>query len=609
MSVKKFFPRFAMVVIALASIVVSSADSGLCAGREPSLKAGSRPNILLIVADDMGQTDLGTYGGEINTPNLDRLAAQGTLLTNFYSAPLCAPTRSMLLSGTDNHRAGEGRMDTNVEGVDGYEGYLNHRVVSLATRLKSVGYHTYMAGKWHLGQKDDQSAAARGFERSFTLLAGAADHFELKGMGGQPAQYRDDGKLVKSLPEDFYSTTYYTDKMLGYMKESAKDDKPFFAYLAYTSPHWPMQAPDEDIARQRGKYDEGYEVLRQKRFEAWKALGFAPQDTQLPNLSSTYTPWGELSPEQQAKSSRAMEVYAAMVERMDMEIGRILAYLKESGQLDNTLIMFESDNGAEGGSGGPGGANNNIALDGIGRPGSWVYVGEGWAQAQAAPYYLYKTYTAEGGIHVPAFVYGPSLGVPSGVRDDSVLIASDVAPTFLELAGGSIDAPSDRPDALPITGRSFAGILRGDNQQNRRGTDDMLGWEHSGQAAIRKGDWKLLWVGTRGAPGNSEAPGGRGGGAQGAGAPGAGVPGAGAQGAGAPGMGRSVKLEVLAAGDPEGVPVGKGGPWKLFNVREDPSELHDLSLQEPEIKAQMLAEWNRYVAENGVIVKMGTTGK
>ena len=549
---------------------------------------GSRPNVLLIVADDLGYNDIGVFGSEIRTPNIDRLAMNGTILTNYYTAPLCAPTRAMLLSGTDHHRAGQGLMDTRVEGAPGYEGYLNHRVVSLAERLKTAGYHTYIAGKWHLGYEQDQSAAARGFERSFTLLGGGASHFATGNMmPGGVVRYRDNGKVVDDLPKDFYSTVYYTDKMIGYMKEQAGDGKPFFAYLAYTAPHWPVHALDEDIVRQRGRYDEGYDVLRQRRFNAWKAAGFARKDAQPPKLPPDYKPWKSLSSEEKGKSARAMEVYAAMVERMDTEIGRVLRYLEASGQIENTVIMFQSDNGAEGMEGIVVGTPDN-RLENIGRPGSWAFIGRGWAEAGSVPYYLQKVATAEGGIHVPAIVAAPTLGVPAGRRNDAVLIASDVAPTFLELAG--VDEHAILPGALPITGRSFADVLRGDDRRNRRGTDDVLGWEHSGHAAVRKGDWKLLWVG-----GSMFM----GGGGQASNEP---------AGPGTASSGMSIRKR-MEAGGAAGDPAGSGGPWMLFNLRDDPAELHDLSKQRPDVMEQMLAEWRRYAAENGVIVKKGSGAK
>jgi arylsulfatase A-like enzyme len=607
--------------------VAFGATMAMAAGPQ-RLAPGSRPNVLVILADDMGYTDLGAFGSEIHTPNLDRLAAAGTILTNYYSAPLCAPTRAMLLSGTDHHRAGEGIMDMAVEDAPGYEGYLNHRVVSLPARLQAAGYHTYMAGKWHLGYKDEQSPTAKGFERSFVLLQGGGDHFvKSAGVGGMETTYRDDGKIVP-LPSDFYSTTYYTDKMLGYLKQNAGDGKPFFAYLAYTAPHWPMQAPDADIARQRGRYDEGYEVLRQKRFKGWLAKGFGSKDATLPNLPPGYRAWSSLTPDEQAKSSRTMEVYAAMVERMDMEAGRVLKYLEDSGQMRNTIVIFQSDNGAEGAQFGGADPGRDNSLGNIGRRDSWVSVGTGWATASEAPYYLLKYNTGEGGIHVPAFVSGSALGIPKGRREDSVIMTYDLAPTILELAGVSTAPPKDHPDALSITGRSFAAVLRGQTNATRRGASDAVGWEHNGQAAIRLGDWKLLWVGASGPGFGALGPGAGPAGARGATPPGsprgagpgappdaipapgpegrAGGPPAAAPGTGAiPGPGAPRSRADVAAGQPAGDPVGPGGPWTLFNLRDDPRELHDQSRVHPKIVAQLLNAWQRYVADNGVIVKSG----
>jgi arylsulfatase len=611
----------AVGAVALGSTLTTSAEPR-------RLAPGSKPNVLLIMADDMGYTDLGAFGGEIRTPNLDRLAAAGTILTNYYSAPLCAPTRAMLLSGTDHHRAGEGRMGTVVEDAPGYEDYLNHRVVSLPARLQAAGYHTYMAGKWHLGLKDDQSPAVKGFERSFVLLQGAADHFVMpSGTAAMDSTYRDDGKVV-SPPPDFYSTTYYTDKMLGYLQQHVGDGKPFFAYLAYTAPHSPIQAPDADIARQRGRYDDGYDVLRQNRFKAYGAKGFGlKNNTTLPNLPPAYSPWSALTADEQAKSSRTMEVYAAMIERIDTEVGRVLKYLEDSGQMRNTIVIYQNDNGGTGGEGGGGGfPGRDNSLENIGRATSWPSRATGWAAASEAPQYLLKFTTGEGGIHVPAFVAGSALGIPKGRHEDSLIMTYDLAPTILELAGVSTAPPKDQPDALSITGRSFASVLRGQTNATRRGTNDVVGWEHSGNAAIRKGDWKLLWVGA-GGPG--------GGGGAGAGARGAGGAGAGARGGGAPGAARGAGpgagvgagpgaargagrgagggpgLEAprtradIAAGQPAGDPVGTGGPWKLYNLREDPGELRDQSRQHPEIVAQLVNDWQRYVADNGVIVKSG----
>jgi arylsulfatase A-like enzyme len=324
-----------------------------------------------------------------------------------------------------------------------------------------------------------------------------------------------------------------------------------------------------------------------------------------------------------------MEVYAAMVERMDMEAGRILKYLEDSGQMRNTIVIFQSDNGAEGAQFGGADPGRDNSLANIGRPNSWVSVGTGWASASEAPYYLLKYNTGEGGIHVPAFVSGAALGIPKGHREDSVIMTYDLAPTILELAGASTAPPKDHPDALSITGRSFAAVLRGQANATRRGASDAVGWEHNGQAAIRLGDWKLLWIGASGpgfgALGPGAGPGARGaappGVARGAGpggppggfpAPGpegrAGGPAAAAPGTGAipaPGAGAPRSRADVAAGQPAGDPVGPGGPWMLFNLRDDPRELHDQARVHPEIVAQLLNAWQRYVADNGVIVKSG----
>ncbi len=241
------------------------------------LTAGSRPNILLIVADDLGYQDLSAFGGEIPTPNIDALAAAGVVLTNFYSSVACQPTRAMLMSGTDHHLAGVGSQARFIEGNSSYQNRLTERVASIAERMGALDYHTYMAGKWHLGDRSGQTPADRGFERSFVLLQPGAFHFDMISYGANaPVTYQDDGVQVESLPEGFYSTITYTDRMIGYIDEAAATDRPFFGYLAYTAPHWPIQALDEDMARVRGRYDEGYDVIRERRFQRLKDLGYIP---------------------------------------------------------------------------------------------------------------------------------------------------------------------------------------------------------------------------------------------------------------------------------------------------------------------------------------------
>jgi arylsulfatase len=307
-----------------------------------------RPNILLIVADDLGFSDVGPYGGEISTPALDQLAKEGVQLSNFHVLPTCSPTRSVLLSGMDNHRAGLGTMGEFVtpemEGVPGYAGYLNFEVAALPEVMRRAGYHTYMAGKWHLGAEENTSPHARGFEETFVLLQGGGSHWsDRKPLTPPEAMvYRRNGKEVESLPEDFYSSRYYTDRILEWIEQSRSDDKPFFTYLSYTAPHDPLHAPKEYIAKYEGKYDQGWDELRQTRLASLKRLGMVSNDAvpfpRLPNVKA----WDELPPEERQLAARDMEVYAAMVDYLDEQIARIFDYLKEIGEYDNTMILFMS---------------------------------------------------------------------------------------------------------------------------------------------------------------------------------------------------------------------------------------------------------------------------
>jgi arylsulfatase A-like enzyme len=320
--------------------------------------AQDRPNILVIVTDDLGWSDLGAFGGEVDTPNLDRLALSGVRFTGFHTAPTCSPTRSMLLSGVDNHEAGLGTMAEmqlpTQKAKPGYEGYLNDRVASIPELLGAGGYYTVMAGKWHLGLTDERSPAARGFDRSFALLQGLGNHFgaDQDGAwraGDLAADYREDGKLTR-LPDGAYSSDYFADKLIAYLgapRPAGKANQPFFAYLAFSAPHWPLQAPRDLIAKYKGRYDAGPEALREQRLARQKALGLVPRDAK-PFALTGVTPWASLTAEERAIQARKMEVYAAMVDRVDQDVGRVLDSLEKSGQLDNTLILFTSDNGPEG---------------------------------------------------------------------------------------------------------------------------------------------------------------------------------------------------------------------------------------------------------------------
>jgi arylsulfatase A-like enzyme len=525
-----------------------------------------RPNFLVIVADDLGFSDLGAFGGEIETPHLDALARQGLRFTDFHTAPACSPTRAMLLTGTDHHIAGLGTLDEvasrSQRGQPGYEGYLNERVVTVTELLRDSGYRTFMSGKWHLGMALETSPHARGFERSFALLPGAANHYASSPKAGtgfprQDMLYTEDDAFV-ALPEDFYTSDGFTSKLIDYLGERPKDDAPFFAYLAFSAPHWPLQAPDDLIAKYRGRYDDGPDALRTRRLTGLIEQGLCPPDVVPHPVVARNKTWDEMTPEERAVSARTMEVYAAMVERIDWNVGRLVEHLKASGDLDDTVILFLSDNGAEGALieavpvFGPYlmdfiATHYDNRLENIGRPNSYVWYGPRWAQAATAPSRLYKTHTAEGGIRVVAFLTGPGLERQKAISG-AFATAMDVAPTLLELAGVEHPGAWRGRTIEPMRGRSLLPYLRGEADVIH--TDDVAtGWELFGRCAIRRGDWKALLL----------------------------------------------------------PPPDGPGHWQLYDLSKDPGEVNDLAEAEPERLAGLIADWNAYVEATGVLIVELTT--
>ena len=523
-----------------------------------------RPNILLIVADDMGYSDLGCYGGEINTPVLDNLANKGVRYTNFYASPTCSVTRSMLLSGTDNHIAGLGNMGEllapNQVGKPGYEGVLNQRVASVAELLQDNDYHTYMVGKWHLGMNPDQIPHARGFERDFSTLVGGGDHFN-DGWNIEwqipKMPYTEDGKPVEKLPKDFYSTKTYTEKTIQFIEEGRKDNKPFFAYMAYTAPHGPLQLPNDWLRRYKNRYDEGWDGIRQQRLTRMQELGIIEEGDNTADRLFFLPRSTTLTPAVRVMQGRTMEIYAGMVEYMDDQIGRVFDYLKEIDEYDNTVVIFISDNGAEGnnlrgmvsGQVGTFGflhAMNNFAEDGhnsIGRKGTFAEYGPAWAQVSMAPFRLYKGWLAEGGTRSPLIISGPGVKGKGELNKEAVLHVMDIAPTILDLAGIQHPTNFKGREIEPMQGKSWVGMING-NTTSPRTMDDWLGWELFGNRAIRQGDWKISWL-----------------------------------------------YEPLGDED-----------WQLFNLDEDPGEQYDLSDKFPEKKDALVALWGEYVKTNGVII-------
>jgi len=524
----------------------------------------SRPNILLIVADDMGYSDLGSYGGEINTPVLDQLAQQGMRYTDFYVSPTCSVTRSMLLSGTDNHVAGLGNMGElnapNQVGNPGYEGVLNKRVASVAELLQDNGYHTYMTGKWHLGLKPDQIPHARGFERDFSTLVGGGDHFD-DGWNVEwqipKMPYTEDGRPIKKLPKDFYSTRTYTDKTIQFIEEGRKDSKPFLAYMAFTAPHGPLQLPDDWLRRYKNRYDEGWDGIRLQRLARMQKMGIVDKDANSADRLFFLPRSTAFTPAVRVMQGRKMELYAGMVEYMDEQIGRVFDYLKEIDEYDKTVVIFISDNGAEGndlramvagqvGSFGFLHAMNNFAENGhnsLGRKGTYAEYGPLWAQVSMTPFRAYKGWVAEGGIRSPLIVSGPGVKGAGGLNKKAILHVMDIAPTILELAGIQHPDTYKGREIEPMQGKSWVGMLNG-STQSPRSPGDWLGWELFGNRAIRQGDWKISWL-----------------------------------------------YEPFGTED-----------WQLFNLAEDPGEQYDLTDKFPKKREELIALWDEYVETNGVII-------
>ncbi len=526
---------------ALAALTVSLTGCGEMVESDSPPAQSQRPNILLIVADDLGYTDLGAFGGEIRTPNLDLLALAGLRLTNFHTAPSCAPTRAMLMTGTDNHLAGmgsQGGLETERQAES--RAYLNKllpEVPTVTEHLAKLGYRNLASAKWHLGHEAAHLPNRRGFHRSFVLLEGGGGHFDnapLFERYGQASWLEDDEPV--ELPEDFYSSDFMTDKLLSYIDETPAG-QPYFAFLGYTAPHWPLQAPAEDVAAYGSSYQEGWDELRAQRMQGAIEAGVVPEHAVAVDFEAGMTPWAELSAEQRQLATKKMQVYAGMVSRLDQNVGRLLQALARRGDLSNTVIIFLADNGAE--------AhpmelyqsnvtwvaeNFDNSLDSIGTRNSYVSLGPSWARATAAPFRASKSKISEGGIRVPAFVKMP--GLNAGI-DTSYMRVMDLAPTFIELAGGEV------PEAM--MGRSLLPRLQDGTPVYS--AEEFIAAETYGRRMVKQGDWKLLL----------QAP-----------------------------------------------PYGTGD-WQLYNLTEDLGEQNDLSDQYPERRAALIAAWQRYADNVGVI--------
>lgn len=493
--------------------------------------SGSRPNIIIVLVDDMGYSDLGCYGGEIETPNIDALAAGGLQFTQFYNQGRCCPTRASLMTGLQPHQVGIGHMTAppgNPLGFEGpYQGYLNENCTTLAAVLKSAGYQTLMTGKWHLGiDRKECWPLARGFDKYFGCLSGAINYFKPGGDRGLT-----EGNETIEVPDGFYATDTFTDKAIQYIDDATKnDDDPFFLYLAYNAPHWPMNAKWEDYQKYRGKYKDGWSALMKARNERQRKLGL---------LSKNTTPaehpgpaWESLDEKQRDRLDAVMAAYAGCVDSIDQNIGKLVGHLKATDQLDNTVIFFLSDNGAcqEGGNFGNG--DEAMVKDPPLETTNGVRIGLHWAGACNTPYRKYKHYVHEGGACTPMIAHWPA-GIPEKNRGSLMhhrAYLQDLMTTVIDLSGGTY------PSGIPACeGESIATLLAGTGQGIHF---DPMFWEHEGNAAVRRGNWKLV---------------------------------------------REYEK-----------------PWELYDLSKDRTELNDLSANKPVLRKDMIAMWESWATETGV---------
>jgi len=434
-----------------------------------------RPNIVLIMADDMGFSDLGCYGSEISTPNLDNLARGGVRFTQFYNCARCCPSRASLLTGLYPHQAGIGHMVGN-KGLPAYQGYLNDRCVTIAEAIRRGGYHALMAGKWHVGEKRPHWPLDRGFEQYWGLISGACSYFETSpgrtmAHGNTPFKVKRDG---------FYMTDAITDHALEQIEAYAGKPDPFFIYIAYTAPHWPLHALREDIEKYRGKYDIGWDELRARRHRRMVEMGIVKKEWELTPRDRRAPAWTDAKHKEWF--SMRMAVYAAQIDRLDQNIGRIMAKLRQLGLEENTLVMFLADNGgcAEE-------LRGNKPDRMPGPPDTFMSYGLPWANASNTPFRLYKHWIHEGGISTPFIAYWPGVIRP-GTMTDQIGHIIDLMPTCLDAAGVEYPKTYNGRPVTPVEGKSLLPIFRG---KVRRGHDALF-WEHEGNRGVRQGKWKLV---------------------------------------------------------------------------------------------------------------------
>lgn len=516
-----------------------------------------QPNILVIMADDMGWSDIQPFGGEIDTPYLDELAKEGVSFSNFFVSPFSSPSRAMFLTGADPHEVGLGNIrelnKPEQNKAPNYVGHLTDNAVTLAQRLKNAGYYTILSGKWHLGRKIENQPNAWGFTDAFALLNGEANNYRYQDKFDSPDGrdlYSHNGEDVQ-LPDGAFSTDFYTDYLIDHL--SKQQGKPFFAYLAYTAPHSPLQAPQAYIDKYQGRYTDGPQALADQRFDKLKSLGLV-NDIAKPHPLIGVPEWDSLSDDERAVESKRMQLYAAMVDNMDHNIGRVMDYLKSTGQYDNTVIVFLSDNGAAGASreksgrwGGWISQSRDNSFDNLGKASSYVSTGLGWAQASMSPFAYYKGFTTDGGIRSPLIIKAPNAKV--GAIEGRFNTLKDLAPTLLDLAGVSKATPVGK---TPLQGKSLVDQLaKPQAAQTGPMTAEIL--EMNGNRQVRKGNFKATYY--------SPIP--------------YGLP-------------------------PEAMDTDIGR-WKLYDAMADPGETTNIAKEYPQILNELVKEYEAYSQRVSVV--------
>lgn len=454
-----------------------------------SAAAQPRPNIVVVLVDDMGFSDIGCYGGDVPTPNLDRLAAGGVRFTQFYNTARCSPSRSSIMTGLYPHQAGMGHLDNVViEGSHGYQGRLADESVTLAEALRPAGYFTAMTGKWHLGQQHGTPPWERGFERSLNSRAGGIYYPGQRERGDEPF-YLNGRAVAQNSPElgkSWYSTDLWTSYGLRFIDEARQQNKPFFLYLAHNAPHFPLMAPQEEIAQFRGKYMVGWDKLRQARYERQMRMGLIDRRWQLTERPPDSPAWDSLSQSDKERFDQIMSIYATVIHHMDRAVGVLVDGLRKRGVLDNTLILFMSDNGGNAESG----PNGRCEGDHPGSPDSTVFLGMNWATLANTPFRRYKHFTHEGGISTPLIAHWPA-AIPkerNGKLETQPGHIIDVMPTLVEVGGAKYPANLHGKTTIPMQGVSLVPAFSGKKLARK----EPICFMHEGNRAVRDGKWKIV---------------------------------------------------------------------------------------------------------------------